>query len=107
MDYATANGTPTAGSDYAAKSGNLSFAAGITSQTISVAVTGDTTVEPNETFVVNLSNAVGATIARPRDRHDHQRRRRVPAVAPYYVAPTGTTRTRARSRSRAARSAGR
>ena len=33
VDYTTANGTATAGSDYAAKSGNLSFAPGVTSQT--------------------------------------------------------------------------
>jgi Calx-beta domain len=61
--YATANGTATAGSDYTAKSGTLTFAAGTTSQTIDVPVIGDTTVEPNETFFVNLSNASGATIA--------------------------------------------
>jgi chitinase len=61
--YATANGTATAGSDYTAKSGTLTFAAGETSKTIDVLVTGDTAVETNETFVVNLSSASGATIA--------------------------------------------
>jgi hypothetical protein len=61
--YATANGTATAGSDYAAKSGTLTFAAGVTMQTISVTVNGDTTAEPDETFVVNLSSATNATIS--------------------------------------------
>jgi len=62
--YATANGTATAGSDYTAQSGTLTFSAGQTSKTISVVVNGDTTVEPNETFTVTLSGASGATIAR-------------------------------------------
>ena len=61
--YATANGTATAGSDYTAKNGTLTFAAGETSKTIDVLVSGDTAVESNETFVVNLSSATGATIA--------------------------------------------
>ncbi|MFM6481891.1 MAG: beta strand repeat-containing protein [Microcystis panniformis] len=44
-------------------SGTLSFAAGETSKVITVNVQGDTTVEPNETFRVTLSNATnGATI---------------------------------------------
>ncbi|MFL6260853.1 MAG: beta strand repeat-containing protein [Thermoanaerobaculia bacterium] len=62
VDYATANGTATAGSDYVAKSGTLTFAAGTTSQTIAVTVNGDTLNEGNETFNVNLSNATNATI---------------------------------------------
>ncbi len=61
--YATANGTATAGSDYVAGSGTLTFAAGTTTQTVNVTVNGDTTVEPNETFVINLSAPSGATIA--------------------------------------------
>jgi len=63
MDYATANGTATAGSDYVAVPATaLSFAAGETSKTISVTVNGDVVDEPNETFFVNLSNAANATI---------------------------------------------
>ena len=60
VNYATANGTATAGSDYTAKTGTLTFAPGITTQTVTVAVAGDTALEGNETFTVNLSNA-GAT----------------------------------------------
>ena len=46
-----------------AQTGTLSFTAGQTSKTISVTVNGDTTVEPNETFLVNLSSPSGATLA--------------------------------------------
>ncbi|PYS92782.1 MAG: hypothetical protein DMF64_07960 [Acidobacteria bacterium] len=61
VNYATADGTATAGSDYAATSGSLTFNPGETSKTVSVNVSGDTVVEPDETFMLNLSNAVGAT----------------------------------------------
>ncbi|WP_373480982.1 Calx-beta domain-containing protein [Geminocystis sp.] len=63
VNYATANGTATAGSDYVAKSGSLSFATNETSKTISVVINGDTTLETNETFFVNLSSATNATIS--------------------------------------------
>ena len=60
---ATANGTATAGTDYVASSlSGQSIAAGVTSRTFSVTLSGDTTVEANETFLVNLSAPVGATI---------------------------------------------
>ena len=62
VNYATANGTALAGSDYTAASGTLTFAPGQTSKTVTVNVTGDTVVEPNETFVVNLSAPTGATL---------------------------------------------
>src|SRR5207302_7050720 len=53
----------TAGSDYIATSGTLTFDPGQTSKTITVLVNGDTTFEPNETFTIHLSNASNATIA--------------------------------------------
>jgi predicted extracellular nuclease len=57
LDFATADNTATAGSDYAASAGTLNFTAGgAASQTITVAVNGDTGFEPTETFFVNLSN---------------------------------------------------
>jgi hypothetical protein len=62
VSYATANGTATAGSDYVSKTGTLTFAPGVTSQTISITINGDRTLEPNETFQVLLSAPVGATI---------------------------------------------
>jgi hypothetical protein len=56
VDFATADGTAAAPSDYVATMGTLSFAAGQATQTVSVTINGDTTVEPNETFFVNLTN---------------------------------------------------
>ena len=63
VNYATANGTATAGSDYTAASGTLTFQPGTTTQTINVPVIGDTASEGNETVLVNLSNPTNATIA--------------------------------------------
>ena len=60
--YATANGTATAGSDYTAASGVLTFAPGVTSRTVSVAVRGDFLAEAAETLLLNLSGASGAAI---------------------------------------------
>ena len=60
--YATADGTATAPSDYTAASGTLTFAAGVTTRTITVTTLGDTTVEPNETFRVNLSAPVNVVL---------------------------------------------
>ena len=61
VDYATADGSATAPSDYAAASGTLSFAPGETSKTVAVAVHGDTAFEGDETFTLRLSGA-GATV---------------------------------------------
>jgi len=64
VGYATADGTATkADGDYQSASGTLAFTSGQTSRTLSVAVNGDAKVEPAETFYINLSGAVGATIA--------------------------------------------
>ena len=62
VNYGTVDGTALAGSDYSAVSGNLSFAPGETTQQIRVLVNGDTEAEADETFTVNLSEAVGATL---------------------------------------------
>ena len=64
VDYADAGtGTATSGTDYAAiGTGTLTFPAGATSQEVTVSVTGDVLVEPDETVVVTLSNAGNATI---------------------------------------------
>jgi hypothetical protein len=63
VNYATANNSATAPSDYVAKSGTLTFPVGTTTRTITVQVIGDTLVEGNEVYFINLSNSVGATIA--------------------------------------------
>ncbi len=63
VDYATANGTATAPADYQAVAGTLSFAAGQTTRTVTVAVNGDVLDEANETYTLDLSNPSNATIA--------------------------------------------
>ena len=63
VDYATADGTATAGTDYQATGGTLTFPPGQTMRPIAVPVLGDTLDEPDETFSVNLSNPTNATIA--------------------------------------------
>jgi hypothetical protein len=63
FDIATQNGTATAGSDYVARSlTGQSIPQGNTSYQFDVTVNGDTTIEPNETFLVNVTNISGATI---------------------------------------------
>ncbi len=58
VDYATANNTATAPSDYTAKTTTtLTFAPGTDSNTVTITVNGDNTVEIDETFFVNLTNA--------------------------------------------------
>src|SRR5262249_1730715 len=63
VNYATAAGTATAGSDYSSASGTVTFNPGETSKTVLVTVWGDTVAESNETFYVNLSGGTNATIA--------------------------------------------
>ncbi len=63
VKYATANGTAIAPGDYTARPSTvLTFTAGQTSKQVLVAVKGDAVREPNETFVVSLSGATGATL---------------------------------------------
>jgi hypothetical protein len=62
VDFSTANGT--AGpADYTVSSGRLTFAPGETSKTITVLVKGDTLVEPNETYRVNLARPTFAVLS--------------------------------------------
>jgi hypothetical protein len=62
VDYATADGSATAGSDYTYSSGVRTFLPGTTTQSLSVPVSDDTTPEPNESFFVDLSGPVNARI---------------------------------------------
>jgi subtilisin family serine protease len=62
VNYATANGSASAGSDYTSTNGTLTFSAGQTSKTISVTVQGDTSDESDESLFVNLSAPVNASI---------------------------------------------
>jgi hypothetical protein len=62
VHWATAGGTATAGTDYLAGSGSLTFAPGTVRATAVVLVLGDTHRERNETVVVRLSSPTGATL---------------------------------------------
>ncbi|MGI8982308.1 MAG: Calx-beta domain-containing protein [Pirellulaceae bacterium] len=62
MNFATQDGTATVALlDYLANAGTLTFAPGVTTQTITVLVNGDLKHEPNETFFVNLTTPSGTT----------------------------------------------
>ena len=63
VNYATANGTAVAGTDYTATSGTLTFAPGETTKTVFVPITTVATGGPTRAFTLNLSAASGATIA--------------------------------------------
>jgi sugar lactone lactonase YvrE len=63
VNYATANGTALAGTDYTQTSGTLVFVPGVTSQTVNVPITTVATGGPTKTFTLNLSSPVNATIA--------------------------------------------
>jgi len=62
VNFSTADGSALGGSDYTPASGTVSIAAGRTTATLSVPIAGDTAIEPDETFVVNLASPVNATI---------------------------------------------
>ena len=64
VSYATADGTATAGGDYAAATGTLMFAPGEVSRTIAVSVIDDSLDEPDETFTLVLSDLQGAALGR-------------------------------------------
>ena len=63
VDYATSDATATAGSDYTATRGTLTFAPGETTKTVPVPVLDDAHDEGEETFTLTLSNASGARIS--------------------------------------------
>lgn len=62
VNYATVSGTATSGIDFVASSGTLTIPAGQTSGNINVTVLGDKDIESDETFTLQLSNPVNATI---------------------------------------------
>ncbi len=62
VDYATSDGTATAGTDYTAASGTLTFTAGESSKTIEVTVLDDSHDEGEETLTLRLSNPSGGRV---------------------------------------------
>ena len=65
VDYATKDGTATAGEDYEPVSGTLAFAAGETEHTVEVPTLDDALDEGSETLTLRLSGAVNASLADP------------------------------------------
>jgi hypothetical protein len=66
VNYASASGTATSGSDFTAVSGTLTFTPSETSKTISVAITNDAVQEATEAFAVSLSSPTfSATLGSP------------------------------------------
>lgn len=63
VDFGTQNSTAQAGLDFVATTGTLTFAPGVTSQSIVVPIVGDTAVETTEVFRVVLSNPVNAALS--------------------------------------------
>ena len=62
VNWATAPGTATS-ADFTAGSGTLNFSAGETSRTIVISITDDAIFEDSESFFVDLSTPINATIA--------------------------------------------
>ncbi len=62
VDVAAVGNTAIYGSDFTATATRLAFAAGETSKTFTAVVFGDTEVESDESFFVNLTNATNATV---------------------------------------------
>ena len=65
VEWTTVDGTATAGEDYTAAGGVLTFGPGDTTRTISVALLDDNDEESDETFTVQLSNPQGVQLAGP------------------------------------------
>jgi Ca2+-binding RTX toxin-like protein len=62
VNIATANGTATAGLDYTAINGSLTFAPGVTSQVLNIPILNDSFNEADETFTLTLSSPTNATL---------------------------------------------
>ena len=64
VTYSLGSGTATAGMDFSLhQTGILMFSAGSSSQSKSIGVFNDSTLEPSENVIYNLSNAVGAALS--------------------------------------------
>lgn len=66
MQYSTSDSTAIDGNDYSALSGTITFAPGQTVDTIRVLISGDREVEPDEYFIVQLTNPLNGTITTSR-----------------------------------------
>ena len=64
VPFSLADGTATVGSDYQTNSGSFTVFAGSVTASVFIGIIGDTNVEPDETFFMNLGAVAGATIAK-------------------------------------------
>ena len=62
VNYATVNGTATAGLDYTTTTGTLTFNSGVTSQSINIPILNDSINEANETFTLTLTSPTNANL---------------------------------------------
>jgi sugar lactone lactonase YvrE len=88
VNYATADGTAVAGTDYTQTSGTLVFPAGVTSENVNVPITTTSTGGPTKTLTLNLSSPVNATIARGQGTGSILNR-----MTKFFVADGGTSAT--------------
>ncbi|MDM8519647.1 Calx-beta domain-containing protein [Anaerolineales bacterium HSG6] len=65
VDYATSDGTASAGSDYTTTSGTLTFIPSQISQTLTIPLGVETVIENDETCYLSLSNPISATLGSP------------------------------------------
>lgn len=86
VNYATANGTAVAGTDYTQTSGTLVFAPGVTTQTVNVPIITVATGGPSKTFTLNLSMPVNASIA-----DDQATGRILNRMTKFFVVDSGTS----------------
>ncbi|MDE2676430.1 MAG: hypothetical protein OXI76_00835 [Gemmatimonadota bacterium] len=63
VDYATSDGSATAGADYTSTNGTLTFAIGDATKTVLVPIADDASDEENETLSLTLSNPTNATLS--------------------------------------------
>lgn len=66
VDYTSAAQSATAGSDFTSTSGTATFPAGATSQSIAIDIVGDAVAEGDETFELQLTNPINASLANTR-----------------------------------------
>jgi DNA-binding beta-propeller fold protein YncE len=88
VNYATADGTALAGTDYTATSGTLVFPPGVTSETVNVPISTVATGGPTKTFTLNLSGASGATVSRGQATGGSLNRQ-----TKFFVVDSGTVKT--------------
>ncbi|MEL7025491.1 MAG: PQQ-dependent sugar dehydrogenase [Pseudomonadota bacterium] len=62
VDYATVADTATAGNDFIATTGTLQLPSGVSNTTVDVEIVGDSEIEPDEQFTLELSSPTNASI---------------------------------------------